>query len=101
MNLSRNMKEARKLHGYSQLKLAEICKVSTSYIGEIEISRKFPSATTLQKIADALHLRPYQLFLEKRDGNEYDRIKLLEKLHKELEDKLTKGLRDVISGYLR
>ncbi len=95
------MKEARKLHGYSQLKLAEICKVSTSYIGEIEISRKFPSATTLQKIADALHLRPYQLFLEKRDGNEYDRIKLLEKLHKELEDKLTKGLRDVISGYLR
>ena len=95
------MKEARKLHGYSQLKLAEICKVSTSYIREIEISRKFPSATTLQKIADALHLRPYQLFLDKRDGIEYDRIKLLEKLHKELEGKLTKNLRDVITGYLK
>ena len=100
MNLSRNMKEARKLHGYSQLKLAEICKVSTSYIGEIEIGRKFPSATTLQKIADALHLRPYQLFLNKRDGIEYDRIELVKKLVQELKGKIDKDFVEVISGFL-
>ena len=40
--LLRNMKEGRKVLGYSQMKLAELCGVSTSFIGEIEIGRKFP-----------------------------------------------------------
>ena len=99
-SLSRNMKEARKMHGLSQMKLAEACSVSTSYIGEIEIGRKFPSASTLQKIADALHLRPYQLFLDKGDGKEFDRVDVVKRLYEELKDKINKDLEQIISGYL-
>ena len=62
--LRANVKRVRKELGYSQMKLAELCGVSTSFLGEIELGRKFPSAATLQKIADALGLRPFQLFLE-------------------------------------
>jgi transcriptional regulator with XRE-family HTH domain len=62
--LSMNMKTARKRLGYSQQKLAEICEVSTSYIGELEIGRKFPSSKMLVRIAAALQIKPYRLFYD-------------------------------------
>ena len=46
-----NIKKYRSRRKYTQMKLAELCDVSPSYIGEIEIGRKYPSAKTLEKIA--------------------------------------------------
>jgi transcriptional regulator with XRE-family HTH domain len=46
------------------MKLAELCEVSTSYIGEIEIGRKYPSVGTFQRIADALKIKPYKLLMD-------------------------------------
>ena len=65
--LASNMKLTRKKLGYSQLKLAEECDASTSYIGEIEIGRKFPSSQMLLRIADALKIKPHRLFYDPRD----------------------------------
>jgi transcriptional regulator with XRE-family HTH domain len=65
--LSANMKLARTRMGYSQQKLAEAVGVSTSYIGEIEIARKFPSSGMLVRIADALGLEPHRLFYDPKD----------------------------------
>lgn len=59
-----NMKRYRKDKGISQMKLAELCNTSTSYIGEIEIGRKFPSVEMIQKIATALSIQPFQLFVQ-------------------------------------
>jgi transcriptional regulator with XRE-family HTH domain len=57
-----NLKELRKNEGLSQMKLAEFCNTSPSYIGEIEIGRKFPSMEMIEKIAEALRIEPYHLF---------------------------------------
>ena len=59
-----NMKRYRKDKGISQMSLAELCNTSTSYIGEIEIGRKFPSVEMIQKIAAALNIQPFQLFIQ-------------------------------------
>lgn len=63
-----NVKKYRKLAGLSQMALAEKCHSSTSYIGEIEIGKKFPSVEMIQKIADALNVQPYKLFMEDNDS---------------------------------
>ena len=49
-----NLKRYRKEIKFSQMTLAERCGTSTSYIGEIEIGKKFPSVEMIQKIAEAL-----------------------------------------------
>ena len=64
----RNLKEFRKKEGISQMKLAEYCGTSASYIGEIEIGRKFPSTEMIEKIAKILRIEPY-LFFKNLTGN--------------------------------
>lgn len=41
--------------GYTQEKLAEICDISTGFLGHIENGTRFPSLETLYSIACALH----------------------------------------------
>jgi transcriptional regulator with XRE-family HTH domain len=65
-----NMKKYRKKRQYSQMKLAEMLNTSTSYIGEIEINRKIPSLDMVEKIANALEIEPFRLFLDDNNRNE-------------------------------
>jgi transcriptional regulator with XRE-family HTH domain len=51
------------------MKLAEYCDTSASYIGEIEIGRKFPSTEMIEKIAGALRIEPYHLFRNQLEIN--------------------------------
>jgi transcriptional regulator with XRE-family HTH domain len=57
-----NLKKFRKQKRFSQIKLAEKCDTAASYIGEIEIGRKFPSIKMVEKIANALEVEPNLLF---------------------------------------
>jgi transcriptional regulator with XRE-family HTH domain len=61
-----NLKRIRKSQGLSQMKLAEKCNTVASYIGEIEIGRKFPSVEMVERIAHALKVEPYLFFKEDR-----------------------------------
>ena len=49
------------------MKLAEYCDTATSYIGDIEIGRKFPSMEMIEKIAKILKIEPYHFFIEQKD----------------------------------
>ena len=82
------------------MKLAEKCKVSPSYIGEIEIGRKFPSASTLQKISDALGIKPYQLFLDIEDRENLIGGDLLNQLFKDLKGKVNAEIDDLKKQYV-
>lgn len=82
------------------MKLAELCKVSPSYIGEIEIGRKFPSANTLQIIADKLNLKPYQLFLEKEDIEVFNKYDLIVRFYNTIKDKVDSDLEDIFKEYM-
>jgi transcriptional regulator with XRE-family HTH domain len=67
-----NLKKYRQARGFSQMKLAELCDSSTSYIGQIEIGNKFPSIEMIEKIARALHMKPHLLFFDEFDPGDDD-----------------------------
>lgn len=60
-----NLKFYRKKAGLTQEKLAEKIGMSTSYIGDMEARERFPSAETIDKIADALDVPVSTLFDER------------------------------------
>ena len=59
-----NLKKYRRAKKLSQMKIAERCGTSVSYIGEIEIGRKFPSVEMIERLAETLEICPYRLFME-------------------------------------
>ena len=63
--LANNLKENRKRCGFSQARLAEEADTSTQHIAMIEISRKFPSPEMLDRLAGALGIEAYELFIVK------------------------------------
>jgi transcriptional regulator with XRE-family HTH domain len=74
---AKNLKENRHKCGFSQEKLAEEAKVSTHYIAMIEIARNFPKSEVIERLAAALGIEIYELFIE----NHSPKFEL-EKLHK-------------------
>lgn len=87
-----NLKRLRKERKVSQMRLAELCETSTNYIGQIEIGQKFPSIEMIEKIARALEVRPFLLFLDAQDAmlfsdeNFRKRRALVEKIQKSVEE---------------
>ena len=62
-----NMKKYRKKRQLSQMRLAEMLNTSTSYIGEIEINNKVPSMEMVERIAKALDVEPFRLFVDDKN----------------------------------
>ena len=48
------------------MKLAEQCDTAASYIGSIEIGRRFPSLEMIEKMGAALQIQPYLFFLNEQ-----------------------------------
>jgi transcriptional regulator with XRE-family HTH domain len=67
-----NMKKYRKKKRLSQMKLAELLDTSTSYIGEIEINSRVPSMDMVERIAKALNVEPFRLFVDDTARNSGD-----------------------------
>ncbi len=92
-----NLKRCRKELDISQMRLAELCETSTSYIGEIEIAKKFPSIEMIEKIANALRIRPFQLFQDDSDivpvaaDDREKKCALVKKIQKSVEDIILGG----------
>ncbi|MDR1894383.1 MAG: helix-turn-helix transcriptional regulator [Spirochaetales bacterium] len=89
------MKSFRKKAGISQMKLAERCDTSPSYIGEIEIGRKFPSIEMIEKIASALGIEAHQLFMDPGPGEPYPR------LPKGMSDEILAQIHQAVSAILK
>ena len=65
------------------MKLAELCNAAPSYIGEIEIGKRFPSINLIEKLGIILNIEPYRFFIDETSENltELDEtINLLAKL---------------------
>ena len=90
--LAKNLKRARSEQGLTQQDLAERCDLSTNYLATVEIGGKFPSANTLEKLAIALGLKPYQLFLEEGDVEAFDRTELVSRYRDRAEGYLVEAL---------
>ena len=59
-----NVRKYRTKLGLSQEKFAEKCGLHRTYISDIECFRRSISLDNIQKIADALEIETYKLFLE-------------------------------------
>jgi transcriptional regulator with XRE-family HTH domain len=66
---AQNLKINRRKCGISQEKLAEKAAVSTHYIAILEIARSFPASDVLERIAGALGVEIYELFLDPLSSN--------------------------------
>jgi transcriptional regulator with XRE-family HTH domain len=95
-----NMKKYRKKRQLSQMRLAEMLNTSTSYIGEIEINNKAPSMEMVERIAKALDIEPFRLFIDDRfriDGDMPDE-NFLERLTAVERQNLSKRIITAISN---
>lgn len=59
-----NVRKYRTQKYLSQERLAELCGLHRTYISDIECFRRSISLDNIQKIADALEIDSYMLFLE-------------------------------------
>ena len=98
--LADNIKRARKRLCYSPTHLAELTGLSTSFIGEIELGKKFPSAENFERLSEALGLRPYQLIYEPEEWIIYDKYDSISALKIELKEKLGILIEEIIRRHL-
>ncbi|MGG7049204.1 MULTISPECIES: helix-turn-helix domain-containing protein [unclassified Campylobacter] len=61
---SKNIRKYRANLGISQEKLSELCDLHQTYISSIECNKRNVSIDNIEKIADALKIEPYKLFLK-------------------------------------
>ena len=59
-----NLRKYRTEKKLSQEKFAELCNLHRTYISDIECFRRSISLENIQKIADALEIETYKLFVE-------------------------------------
>ena len=58
-----NLKEKRRNCGFSQTKLAEMVNVSVHHIATIETARNYPTLDLVERMANALNIEIYELFI--------------------------------------
>ncbi len=75
--LGRNIRTAREKRGYSQQMLAERAELSAGHITDLEQGRKWVSADSLVRIADALGIEPFMLLLPESVESGTDAFSLL------------------------
>ena len=64
-----NLKKYRKAQGLSQEAFAEKCGLHRTYISAIECYRRSIALENIQRIADALKIDTYKLFMEEKQWN--------------------------------
>jgi transcriptional regulator with XRE-family HTH domain len=93
----RNMKEFRKKEGISQMKLAEYLNASSTYIGEIEVGKKFPSMDMIEKIAAVLKIEPYHFLIDRTAKNTENAYpKLPKSMQNEIKSELNFSINELI-----
>jgi len=61
----KNVRIYRNRRNWSQADLAEYANISINFLGDIERGKKWPHPETLTKLADALEIKVFELFIEK------------------------------------
>ena len=98
--LALNLKKYRKILGLSQAALAEKAHCSTTFIGNIEIKKRFPSAQYLNRIIKVLGVKPADLFADGGNAVVSETVAQLTNLHKrkaQLERDVKKAISKVFS----
>jgi transcriptional regulator with XRE-family HTH domain len=95
----KNLKKIRTESGLSQILFSEKIGVSAGFVAELETGNRAPSIQTIQQIADAFKLKPYQLFLDEDDIEDFNKSDLIRSIKKEMKNQFPEFLDKVIKKY--
>ena len=98
--LSKNIKKYREKLDLSQFKLASESGLSQGYINSIESGMKYPSASSLEKICSVLNIKPYVLFLDDKDTEKFEKLKVLNEIRDKTISIITEKINKTIDEYL-
>lgn len=65
-----NLKTYRKKRGISQERFAEMAGLHRTYISAVECYKRSISLANIQRIADALDVEPYELFINSKESDD-------------------------------
>lgn len=95
-NLVHNMKRLRDKLDITQAELAERAEISSGYVGEIEMGHKFPTPEVLERLAEALEVRPFRLLMSPEDVADAAGVDALYDAADMIRDKLDRNLDDLL-----
>ena len=64
-----NIKKYRQLNHMSQMQLAIEADLSVGFLCDLESGKKWGTLETMAKLANALHIKPYQLLMPEEEKN--------------------------------
>ena len=65
-----NIKKYRSLTGMTQMQLAEAADISVGFLCDLESGKKWGTLETMSKLANALHVKPYQLLMPENEKDQ-------------------------------
>jgi transcriptional regulator with XRE-family HTH domain len=88
----KNVRIYRNRRNWSQADLAENANISINFLGDIERGKKWPHPETLTKLADALEIRVFELFMEEDNELNPKTKNLMNRLIKDVSLSINKTL---------
>jgi transcriptional regulator with XRE-family HTH domain len=89
---SKNVRIYRNRRNWTQADLAEFANISQNFLGDIERGNKWPHPETLIKLANALEIRVFELFLEEDNRLNPKTKKLMNRFIKDVSLTINKTL---------
>lgn len=103
--LASNIRKRRKELGITQIKLAELADISEPYMNDIERCQTWVSDKTLAKLAWALNLDLYELFLkndaEKEANKEKEKYLLFQQQKQEMHNYIDKSFETLFRDVMK
>jgi len=88
----KNVRIFRNRRNWSQADLAEYANISINFLGDIERGNKWPHPETLTKLAAALEIRVFELFVEENDDFMPETKKMMNRFVKDVSLSIKKTL---------
>ena len=95
-----NLKKKRRDCGFSQAKLAEMVNVSTHHIATIETARNSPTLDLVERLAYALNIEFYELFIDPLSPIE-EMERLYQTVAKNIEHLVEESIEKALAGKYR
>ena len=93
---AKNLRDNRRKCGLTQSKLAEMADISTHYIALIELARNIPKVEVIERLANALDIELYELFVENHSP-----AKELERLRDDMMVEIKKTITETVIDTVR
>jgi transcriptional regulator with XRE-family HTH domain len=104
-SLGKNIRNLRSFRQYSQAVLAEKADISIAYLSKIERGLKFPKPDILSQLAEGLGVELYELFKSDHVPKAVVPVestkKLINRLSKEMTQKVTRTMDGVFKRYVK